>query len=113
MTNKKALRILNHYVKRWTSGGLTQSFDSQSKYDSELFNAFQAARQALEKTIPRQPIWERDCTGFVMRCPACRMRVYDSAATTDYNRRYHNDFCLCCGQRFTKPLDTLSSWAEE
>lgn len=113
MTNKKALGILTRYVKRLTAKRLKPCSIPQAKYDLMLSDALKVALLALEKTIPKQPIFERDQTGRIMRCPSCHWPVYDSDSAYCFNKERHQFYCLSCGQRFTKPLNTLGEWAEE
>lgn len=113
MTYKKAFNLLMKYINCWSSGKMCLSFNPESKHDRDLLCALQMARKALDKTIPKKPVFEYESIGSLMCCPSCRGHVYDSDWSNRLAVKYHENFCLHCGQRFTKPLKYLGKWAEE
>lgn len=111
MTSKKAIRILKKHVNQFLSGA-GQCFYVTPKDEQDLLDALQFATDAIKKTIPVQPVPEMDWPGTVTRCPACRALLYDSDFDISTSRKAHVGFCIYCGQRFTKPSDTLDRWEE-
>lgn len=77
-----------------------------------ITEALNMASDALKKLIPKQPISDWDCGCHVARCPSCNSLLYCSDWTRETKRRYHQQYCLGCGQRLTKPTNFLGEWEE-
>lgn len=104
MTNRDAIELIEHHREI-----LKNTFDD----DYYIIKALEIATNALEKAIPKKPISDWDCGCSVVRCPSCNSLLYCSDWTIEIKRRYHQQYCLDCGQRLTKPMNYCSEWEDE
>ncbi len=96
MTERKAIQIL-------------KKFKSHETYGSAVAMAI----SALNKEIPQKPIDGQDDLGCAtVKCPNCHSLLYDSDWLISTQQKYHNDICLCCGQKLTKPTRYLGKWSD-
>ena len=70
------------------------------------------AIRALEMRIPKQPTTHMEYSARCVKCPTCRNVIYHPDWYADTMRKYHNDICVCCGQKLTKPSRYLGHWEE-
>lgn len=74
--------------------------------------AVAVAISALEKEIPKKPIEGSECGCCMVYCPNCKGTIYDSDWRKSTQEKYHNDICLHCRQRLTKPSKYLGTWED-
>ena len=68
------------------------------------------AIKAIEKQIPTAPISKIELGQYVVYCPNCNCTLFDVDWCRKTQEKYHINFCICCGQRLTKPTRQLGCW---
>lgn len=99
MTNKKVIKLI--------------IFLKTVIVNEEITEALKIAEEAINKQIPRHPIRGCDCGCSIRSCPTCNAKLYDSDWDLKTQEKYHQIFCLNCGQRLSNLSHYLGEWEED
>lgn len=104
MTDKDAIELIENHREM-----LKKTFDE----DYYIIAALEMATNALKKAIPKKPIEDWDCGCLIVKCPSCNSLLYHADWSRSTKEKYHQNYCLGCGQRLTKPALRLSEWEDK
>lgn len=106
--------MVKRKTKQMTIKDAVAWVESFEVLDREQEEAKRVTVQALQRQIPRKPVYKVNGFGWaVKRCPSCSGVVYNSEWTDGCNRVMFAEWCLHCGQRFTTLGRHLGEWTEE
>lgn len=111
MSIEVALCLIKNHNER-LKRTLKERFNLTSFNELCISEALNMASDALKKQIPKKPIVGNDCGCSTMSCPTCDGCLYRSEWDRNTQQKYHQKYCLHCGQRLTTPTNILGEWEE-